>query len=472
MRPYIRTLPFDAWPDDAKQAWIAIPAGLWTPEYRKRMQQSCGRFLKFLADSGRPFSFSIPRAVAEDYRAALLASNSAQRASDLFEKLFYVMRALCPSESWSWLRTMWLSGPGPKRASPRVPKPRESRVTVLFSEWPKAHQALWRAFFPEKTEDVRVALRGPRPLWEERTQAMVEDAYSQYLHAVRRAGLPDLVSSEGIKCYVQELQRRNCRLQTIFKTVGRAYRGIRWLEPKQDWSWLRLSVKRLKARAMREGRKLKHGRIIHPAKIYLRGLRYINRARRLRDDDYQAANLFCTGLLMCMLASVPVRIGNIAATVIGIHLDLEKGTLVYDEDETKEDREDAREIPEELLALIREWIHRCRNRFVRDPNCKALWVSDQGRAITTGALSRRFSDVMEEKFQVRVTPHIVRDCVATMIKEEHPEERELASIILNHASRETTRIYQDQARALSTQRKAREIMESAQAKLRRDLAAG
>ena len=243
------------------------------------------------------------------------------------------------------------------------------------------------------------------------------------------------------------------------------------LEPSQDWQWLGSSHENLKAIVRRSGRKRKHGQITDPGELWLLGADLIDTARTMRIDSHGAAIAFRNGLFLKIISSMPLRIGNWASAEIGRHIDPDTGTVSFEADETKEDREDERELTPDLCALLREWIAVYRNRLVRDPGCRALWVSDQGGPLTAGALSDSLGRLTEEAptIGVRITAQRVRDCVATMIREHFPEEAEIATDVLDHGSPQMTREYQEQVRPLIARRRFKALTDKTIDQVRRNL---
>jgi hypothetical protein len=395
--------------------------------------------------------------LAERYGRFLAERHRPRRASDLFSLLFYAARELRPERDWGWLRKAWLVAR--KAAKPPAPprRPSPNRVAVPREEWPAAHRLAWET-------SGRVAI------WEPSTRNKVEGMYGRYLAVVREAGLPDAVTSAALQHFIAT-KRKTCTARTIAGEVGGLNSAMLALEPDQDWGWLGRSHANLKVLANRTGKR-KQGQVTDPGEIWLLGDALIARARSLRRDDHEAAIAFRNGLFMKLIVFMPYRIGNWAATLIGTHLDLDTGTIVFGADETKEDREDERRLTPELLELVREWVGVYRSRLIRDPDCKALWIGDHGGPLTAGALSDSLGRLTEDAptIGMRITAQRVRDCVATMVKEHYPEEAEIATAVLDHGSPEMTREYQEQARATIARRRFRALTDDAVDKLRRDLA--
>jgi len=457
-RPNSKTLPLQAWPAPLRATWEAIPAGHWSDAHARRLRQAAGRWLSFLTEERLPLDTPPEPELAERYHRFLGAWHQPRRASDLFCLLFYAARELWPERDWGWLRKAWLVARKAAKppAPPRKPSPR--RVAVPRQEWPAAHQLAWE-------NSGRVAI------WESSTRKKVEAMYGGYLAVVRQAALPDAVTSATLQYFVAT-KGKTCTAWTIAGEVGGLNSAMLAIEPEQDWEWLGKSHANLKVLARRSGDKRKHGQITDPGELWLLGDELIAKARTMRRDDHEAAIAFRNGLFMKLIVSMPYRIGNWTATRIGQHIDLDTGVIVFGADETKEDREDERRLTPELLELTREWVAVYRNRLIRDPASKALWISDQGGPLTAAALSSSLGRLTEDApaIGVRITAQRVRDCVATMVKEQYPEEAEIATAVLDHGSPEMTREYQEQARATIARRRFKALTDEAIDKLRRDLA--
>lgn len=458
------TVPFGEWPESARAAWAQ------SGETYIKKRQAYGRFLSWVRENGLPLA-TLPTADLMDlFVGALQAAHSQKAALSYLELLFYAMRVVAPERNWGWLRHRFLELRPRRQSAPGRHNRRQRIVSLAFEAWPAHHQARWRAAALSNERDEEFTEQGPTAHLRETTRELVAERYGQWLSAARSAGRPHHVTADAVRHYIRKMQDQNLAVSTIAISVDRLHRAMRILEPALDWRWLRRTAKNLKSRARRVPKR-KYGKIVDPAEISLLGRELIERADRLRPDDHEAAVLFRDGLLLCVLACSPVRVRTIALTEVGVHLVLgnSEAWLRYGPEDVKEGRSDERLLPEGLRKLVADYLRVYRPRLLRDPECKALWISDQGGALTAKRISETVGDRTEAAFGRRITPHRVRDCVATLIRERHPEDSEIAMLVLHHTSRDTTREYQEQVRKIVAQRRAVEALGTHEAELRRRL---
>jgi site-specific recombinase XerD len=199
----------------------------------------------------------------------------------------------------------------------------------------------------------------------------------------------------------------------------------------------------------------------------------MNAAREEKEDDLWAALLFRDGLMLCILASAPVRVGAFAKATIDGHLRLEDNDLAinYAWTETKQKREEERHLPLELAAAIREWIKDYRSRLVRVESEKALWLSLCGTPLTSSAISSIIADLTENapEIRIRISAHRIRDCVVSTIAERAPAQAQISCEILQHSQDGTVRIYDQHASQIEAVRQARATRETLLDDIRRTL---
>lgn len=456
------TLPVGEWPEAARDAWRR------SATKHARTRRAYGRLLFWYRENGIPLTTLPTPELIEALFEALRAAHSETAALAYIEYLFYAMRIVEPEGNWTWLRHFFLERRPSRKPVERVRRQRV--VTVPFEAWPVEHQARWQAAIRRNPVDDEFAEHGAAAHLRDTTRAQMVRHYGRWLHSMRQAGLPDGVSPEAVRHYVREMQSSGLAVSTIAINVHGLYCIIRVIEPDRDWRWLRKTSDNLKAHA-RKAPKRKFGRLVDPAELVVLGHELMAQARRLRPDDHAAAILFRDGLILCVLAASPVRLRTITLTEIGVHLLLgaREAWLKYGPDDLKEHRTDERLLPSELRALIDEYLGTYRPRLLRQPDCKVLWIGDHGGPMTKQRIREMVGDRTEAAFGRRITPHRVRDSVATLIRERYPEESEIAMLVLHHTSREMTRAYQQEARKVIAQRKALQALDAHEAALRRRL---
>jgi integrase/recombinase XerD len=84
------------------------------------------------------------------------------------------------------------------------------------------------------------------------------------------------------------------------------------------------------------------------------------------------------------------------------------------------------------------------------PTTDALWVSSLGQAAVAATIRVQITERTAAAFGKSVNPHAFRDCAATLIAEEAPEEAPIIARVLGH----TTMATSDRTYNLATPRRA------------------
>jgi integrase/recombinase XerD len=172
------------------------------------------------------------------------------------------------------------------------------------------------------------------------------------------------------------------------------------------------------------------------------------------------ATQFRDGLIIALLAALPVRMANFSRIELGTHL-VARGSeywLMFSADETKNGRHIEAPLPDHIVPYLVRYLGHYRpalldlrkNRPL--PMRRALWVNRLGQMMGEGAIREQIKKRTRVAFGHAIWPHLFRDCVATSIAIERPDDVAIAADILGHASFATTDKYYNQARAIEASR--------------------
>jgi integrase len=243
---------------------------------------------------------------------------------------------------------------------------------------------------------------------------------------------------------------------TRISRLEELHQAARVMGPGRDWSWLRRLAGRVRARH-RPARD-KRPRLVGADELFGLGLDLMARAA---GTPRQQAVQYRDGLAIALLAARPLRRANLAGLRLGASLVRQRGGwwILLPGAETKTGEPIEMPWPEALLPMLETWtaVHRPvleahRGRWHR-PAEGALWLSADGSPMTGMALYDRITAATKEAFGAPVNPHLFRDCAATTIAVETPEEVGVASGVLGHRGRATTERYYNQARAVDAARR-------------------
>ena len=174
---------------------------------------------------------------------------------------------------------------------------------------------------------------------------------------------------------------------------------------------------------------------------------------------------FRDGLMIALVAHVPLRHKNFAALEIGRDVIKEDGkwSIVIPPEETKTRTYIDFQIPEDLQHQFSTYLTHVRPRMLRRPGCKALWVSAKGGALSYSAVGPVLTRNTTKRLGIRIAPHDARDAAATTWAIAAPEQIGVARDLLAHSDLRTTTKHYNRARGVEASRAHNQVI----ARLRR-----
>ena len=172
-------------------------------------------------------------------------------------------------------------------------------------------------------------------------------------------------------------------------------------------------------------------------------------------EGFEASVQYRDGLMIAMLAYVPIRRKNFTSLTLGQSLVQRQGHwfIVLSPDETKTHAHFETTLPPNLTPDLECYLDHHRevlaNRCGRwhKPLGDALWVSSHGSPMTQMALYDRICRHTRAKFGQGISPHLFRDAAASTLATAAPEQVRIAAPLLGHRSFQTTEKYYRQANA-------------------------
>ena len=161
----------------------------------------------------------------------------------------------------------------------------------------------------------------------------------------------------------------------------------RTMMPDRDWTWLRDIKTRLYSVAPRRS----------STRPVITSVQLADLGEELMEeskiDGHETFSLddavrYRDGLMIALLAHVPLRHKNFSALQIGRDVIKEDGkwSIVIPPEETKTRTYIDFQIPEDLQHQFLMYLTHVRPRMLRLPGCKALWVSAKGGALSYSAV--------------------------------------------------------------------------------------
>jgi site-specific recombinase XerD len=264
--------------------------------------------------------------------------------------------------------------------------------------------------------------------------------------------IEDRVTPDRVTAFTTQLIARVSPVSASMM-IGALGRMFAVLSPETDWAWMRRLYQDLKAWAKPSRDKRQS---VVPAKdLYDLGIMLMDTAEVEGRDPYLAATQYRDGLLIAFLSARPVRMRNLTSIILGEHLvqDGDVYWLRFTADETKNGTEIDVPIPADLCQRIDVYLTQHRpvllsRRKDGTPKTLALWVSRWGEAMTEHAIRDQIKLRTKAAFGHVVWPHLFRDCAATSMAIQSPENVQMAAGLLGHNTFATTEKYYVMAQTL------------------------
>ncbi|MBT3703681.1 MAG: tyrosine-type recombinase/integrase [Alphaproteobacteria bacterium] len=321
------------------------------------------------------------------------------------------------------------------------------RKLLPFPEWPQADQDAWiqatRA--PGILDDG-----GKGSHWSDGSKKSIRFGYARWLGycAVLAPGFLALdpqerVTPDTIAAYIDHL-KGSITPAGLFNYIKHLYDALRVIAPKTNWAWLRELHLRLEKLVVPRN---KHPRIVDIYVLVDLGCYLMERSEGSADDPnvtkIQRAILYRDGLMITLLALRPVRRRNLTGIRIGKNLITEATgyRLYFAEHETKNHAVIEHPLPDWITPSIERYLTYYRPMFPNTSGHNGLWASCKGGALCSDAIYDRVAIHTKEALGHSVNLHLFRDCFATTIASDDPENVQIAADMLGHSSLAITERY-------------------------------
>lgn len=342
------------------------------------------------------------------------------------------------------------------------------RRCLKLDDWPVADRLAWQD--AQRSGDILDGTVGPGHHWAPQTREKYRKGYGRWLTFLKSNGRLDAVLSpaervtrEAVRLYLAELAS-TVSSWTTWGRLAELLAAIRVIAPDQDWTWLRQVVRRLEANVRPSKDKLPRLRSAGEIAAWAyQEMDAILEAPPLRNPHTR----YRDALMIALLISCPIRLGNLAMIRIGVHLrQFSNGhQLTFKPAETKTRRPLTAPLPKILSPYLAHYIEHVRPVLLQGRDSERLWITRYGRPMTPKAIFDRISKVTARAFGRPINPHLFRDCAVTTVAIEDPEHIGIAAPILGHTDPRTTEEHYIQANALVASRKLRHSVDA----LRRQL---
>ncbi len=327
------------------------------------------------------------------------------------------------------------------------------RRALPFNDWPAEDQRLWDKAIQEGDlfNDA-----GPAAHWRPNTRRSYAFAYGRWLRFIKRRYPalftelpPDRLTREIILSYVELLKEQKLNPTTIWGYVNDLNNVVYRLMPGTDWTWLRLVANRL--HLVVRPRPNLESQLVPIQSLYELGIDLMepSESKKLRNSSYNHI-YFRDGLMIALLASMPVRLQNFGNIIIEQHLKKTPSgyLLIFPGDEVKNHQHIEVEVYEPLVPYIERYLAYHRPKLLGEDETDYLWVSKIGKRLKPNHVSERITKVTRRELGKPITPHMFRHCAATSIAETSPELARIIKPLLAHTTTATSEIYYNRASVL------------------------
>jgi integrase/recombinase XerD len=355
---------------------------------------------------------------------------------------------------------------------------------MAISKCPRLEYPAWpaedRQLFEKETSEVDLfAEEHPLSRLSAPRRKMVKADYAAFLGFLtkkypQRLSLPPgaRVDRALVAEYVQEFVNEKYMDVTRANFIDHLRLALTALCQDRDWSWLREIANRLRAGPRRK----QHPHMTSELLLAL-GLRLMDRAGAEADSvgavGIGHAKTFRDGLIIAMLAEIPLRRGTLVKLSIGKQLVKSGGLWVLDipAEETKTRVPLEYSVSAALSARIDSYLLKFRCRFPGAETNAALWLSQQGqgRPLSGGQMLESVVQRTSAEFGFSVSPHRFRHAAATFWGERDPANVRGAKDLLGHASFRMTEKHYNMARSRIAGRTLAEAIASARLSCRPQL---
>lgn len=306
---------------------------------------------------------------------------------------------------------------------------------------------------------------GAAARWRPPTRRKVEEAVGRFLgwacieQEMALRCVPDLATAAVLRSFIIDLKERVAPI-TLLGLVTDLGEFMRVAWPDRDRQVLRTAERSLRWRATPSKDKA-------PRLRPTRDLVALGKHLMATPEDVTFADprlplaRYRDGLAIALLALCPIRIRAFASLELGTHVSRigDGWRIAVTPDLSKTRRAWEADLPIDLIKCFEHYLDHVRpkllsyrGRWYRDPG-RALWISVDGSPIRPKALGEAITKRTQAAFGVAIPPHFFRDCAATTLALDAPDQVRLATPLLGHASPKTTERHYNQAQSVDAGRR-------------------
>ena len=334
------------------------------------------------------------------------------------------------------------------------------RVVMRIAAWPTEDQAIWEAAVSpaDPFEDAG----GERAAMRFHSNKRLSVSYGRWLnflsYAGELAGSPaSRIRKDLVGRYVKELQLLGNLPSTISLRLADLLLMARLCDNSADWSFIKKLAERV--RALPSSPKGKRSTLRGSDELFDLGIQLMEQAK-IQLNPIEAATLHRDGLMIALLALLPLRSRNFVQLRLGIELNFVDGGWVghLNGQSTKNHSPFEFVWPEVLVDALEHYLEvhrplllsRC-YRWLQRAN-DHLWVAQSGSAVTQSSFYCIITKRTKAAFGHAINPHAFRHAAATTLAIHDPKHVRIAGPLLGHRTQGIAETYYNQAISLDAHR--------------------
>ena len=344
---------------------------------------------------------------------------------------------------------------------------KKSPTSICFDLWPDRDKRLWSAAI---SDGDFLDPAGAASHWAAATKTQVQKGYGKWIFHLDAENLlscaktskpSSRVNENSLRSFITRLEAQGLASQTIASRLTDLTEAIRVMEPSADLTLLKKISSNMQLRASPSRKK--NSRIKPPHEIWQACLCFM---RELiissATPNLVQSSRYRDALALGLLALRPLRRRNSSNLILGQHLTLEHGIwhCVIPGEETKDGEAIAFILPQNhaFTHVFNRYLTTERQVLLKQPLLNLaevpslrgpLWLTNRRKIMSDHAFYYAIVRISTELLGAPINPHLLRDCAASAISSDAPENILAASRILGHSNLTTTLSHYEQSSMLA-----------------------
>ena len=332
------------------------------------------------------------------------------------------------------------------------------RIGLRFEEWPEEDRAVWVGLFQQGHP---LDESGPLSHYRDASIIHLRNAYSYWLAWIRSEapGLfseapPARITAERLAAWRDAMS--HLAPHSVSGQLQALGRILHPLDRDRPTRMEKAVIHHAKARAERLGSERKLGRIVDTSVLLQAGLQHFGHHVGMMAADPKAALHCRDGLMIALLALMPMRRRPFAELELGRSLRQTSSgwQVVLCEADLKAGASWESAVPSNLVGPLTAYVDRVRPILAgrNHLSCTHLWLTKDGSPMTQSYLGVRMKELTLRLTGRDVSCHLFRDCAATTLAVTSPDMARLTKSLLGHSTDKTATRYYNQATSLEAGR--------------------